>query len=71
MSAPSPESASRADVRLVAGRLGPDELAAIAVVVSAMSVTSRLEAEERSLGGGGVQDSAWTSPVHTHARGHR
>ncbi|GAB4095641.1 acyl-CoA carboxylase epsilon subunit [Brachybacterium squillarum] len=61
----------RSDVRLVSGRLEADELAAIAVVVSAMSVTSRLEAEERSLDGGPVQESAWTSPVHTHARGHR
>ena len=58
------------DVRLVAGRLAPDELAAIAVVVSAMSVTSRLEAEERSLAEGLGGESGWTSPVHTHARGH-
>ena len=58
------------DVRLVAGRLAPDELAAIAVVVSAMSVTSRLEAEERSLADGFGGASAWTSPVHTHLGGH-
>lgn len=58
------------DVRLVAGRLAADELAAIAVVVSAMSVTSRLEAEERSLADGLGGASAWTSPVHTHVGGH-
>ncbi len=58
------------DVRLVAGRLAPDELAAIAVVVSAMSVTSRLEAEERSLADGVGGASAWSSPVHTHVGGH-
>jgi len=58
------------DVRLVAGRLAPDELAAIAVVVSAMSVTSRLEAEERSLADGSGGASAWTSPVHTHGGAH-
>lgn len=58
------------DVRLVAGRLAPDELAAIAVVVSAMSVTSRLEAEERSLADGFGGASAWSSPVHTHVGGH-
>ena len=57
------------DVRLVAGRLAPDELAAIAVVVSAMSVTSRLEAEERSLADGFGGASAWPSPVHTHLGG--
>ena len=64
------EAAPRSDVRLVAGRLAADELAAIAVVVSAMSVTSRLEAEERSLAEGLGGESGWTSPVHTHARGH-
>ncbi|WME21747.1 hypothetical protein [Brachybacterium sp. GU-2] len=58
------------DVRLVAGRLAPDELAAIAVVVSTMSVTSRLEAEERSLADGVGGASAWSSPVHTHVGGH-
>jgi len=58
------------DVRLVAGRLAPDELAAIAVVVSAMSVTSRLEAQERSLADGIGGASAWSSPVHTHVGGH-
>ncbi|MEE1616860.1 acyl-CoA carboxylase epsilon subunit [Brachybacterium sp. J153] len=63
--------APRADVRLVAGRLEPAELAAIAVVVSAMSVTSRLEAEERSLAVGGGAESGWAAPVHTHAGGHR
>ena len=60
-----------ADVRLVAGRLAADELAAIAVVVSAMSVTSRLEAEERALAEGRLGGSAWTSPVHTHGGAHR
>lgn len=58
------------DVRLVSGRLASDELAAIAVVVAAMSVTSRLEAEERSLADGLGGASAWTSPVHTHVGGH-
>ena len=53
-----------------AGRLAPDELAAIAVVVSAMSVTSRLEARERSLADGIGGASAWSSPVHTHVGGH-
>jgi hypothetical protein len=59
-----------ADVRLVEGRLAPDELAAIAVVVSAMSVTSRLEAQERSLADGLGGASAWSSPVHTPGGGH-
>lgn len=59
------------DVRLVAGRLAPDELAAIAVVVSAMSVTSRLEAEERLLAEGrGPGAGAWSDPVHCHPRAH-
>ncbi|WP_114855609.1 acyl-CoA carboxylase epsilon subunit [Brachybacterium sp. YJGR34] len=59
------------DVRLVQGTLRDDELAAIAVVVSAMSVTSRLEAEERSLAEGrGAGAGAWSDPVHTHPRGH-
>ena len=60
-----------ADVRLVAGRLAADELAAIAVVVSTMSVTSRLEAEERALAEGRHGASAWISPVHTHGGAHR
>ena len=48
------------DVRLVQGYLRDDELAAIAVVVSAMSVTSRLEAEERLLAEGrGAGAGAW------------
>ncbi|WP_193105261.1 hypothetical protein [Brachybacterium sp. FME24] len=59
------------DVRLVQGRLGADELAAIAVVVSTMSVTSRLEAEERHLAEGRTgEESAWGDGVHTHPRGH-
>jgi hypothetical protein len=59
------------DVRLVRGALRDDELAAIAVVVSAMSVTSRLEAEERSLAEGrGAGAGAWSEPVHTHPRAH-
>ena len=58
------------DVRLVQGYLRDDELAAIAVVVSTMSVTSRLEAEERSLAEGLHGASAWTSPVHTHGGAH-
>ncbi|ACU85920.1 hypothetical protein Bfae_21130 [Brachybacterium faecium DSM 4810] len=60
-----------ADVRLVQGYLRDDELAAIAVVVSAMSVTSRLEAEERLLAEGrGAGAGAWNDAVHTHPRGH-
>ncbi len=59
------------DVQLVRGELRDDELAAIAVVVSAMSVTSRLEAEERSLAEGrGAGAGAWSEPVHTHPRAH-
>ena len=60
-----------ADVRLVRGHLESDELAAIAVVVSAMSVTSRIEAEERALAEGmGGASSAWSDPVHCHPRAH-
>jgi len=60
-----------ADVRLVRGHLGADELAAIAVVVSTMSVTSRIEAEERALAEGmGGASSAWSDPVHCHPRAH-
>ena len=59
-----------ADVRLVRGQLETQELAAIAVVVSAMSVTSRLEAEERSLAEGTGHSSAWTDLVHCHPRAH-
>nr|WP_245354765.1 hypothetical protein [Brachybacterium sacelli] len=56
---------------MVQGRLAADELAAIAVVVSAMSVTSRLEAEERSLAEGRVDGpGAWSDPVHSHPRSH-
>ena len=63
--------APRADVRLVQGRLAADELAAIAVVVSAMSVTSRLEADERALAQGRVGGpGAWSDPVHSHPRSH-
>jgi hypothetical protein len=59
------------DVRLVAGRLADDELAAIAVAVSAMSVASRIQADERRLaeqhraGGDG-----WSDPVHRFPRSH-
>lgn len=69
----------RADVRLSRGRLAPDELAAIAVVVSAMSVTSRLEAQERALADGSVGTlglggasgrAAWSDAIRTHPRGH-
>lgn len=60
-----------ADVRLVHGHLEADELAAIAVVVSTMSVTSRIEAEERTLAEGmGAASSAWSDPVHCHPRAH-
>lgn len=59
------------DVRLVQGYLRDEELAAIAVVVSAMSVTSRLEAEERLLAEGrGAAAGAWSDPVHCHPRAH-
>ncbi|MDN6301633.1 MAG: hypothetical protein ACTMKY_07970 [Dermabacteraceae bacterium] len=59
------------DVRLVQGYLRDDELAAITVVVSAMSVTSRLEAEERLLAEGrGAGAGAWNDPVHAHPRAH-
>ena len=59
------------DVRLVQGYLRDDELAAIAVVVSTMSVTSRLEAEERLLAEGrGAGAGAWNDAVHCHPRGH-
>ena len=61
------QAAAAAGVRVVTGHLETEELAAIAVVVSAMSVTSRLEAEERALAeshsaGSGV----WNDPVHCH-----
>ena len=59
------------DVRLVQGYLRDDELAAIAVVISAMSVTSRLEAEERTLAEGrGAGAGGWGDPVHCHPRAH-
>ncbi|UEJ82549.1 hypothetical protein Bra3105_17235 [Brachybacterium halotolerans subsp. kimchii] len=59
------------DVRLVAGRLADDELAAIAVAVSAMSVASRIEAGERALadehrGAAG----AWSDAAHSFPRSH-
>lgn len=63
-------AAARADVRAVRGHLATDELAAIAVVVSAMSVTSRVEAEERQLAAGASASSAWSDPVHCHPRAH-
>lgn len=61
------QAVAAAGVRVVTGHLETEELAAIAVVVSAMSVTSRLEAEERTLAeshsaGSGV----WNDPVHCH-----
>ena len=62
---------SPSDVRLVQGYLRDDELAAIAVVISAMSVTSRLEAEERLLAEGhGAGAGAWNDAVHCHPRAH-
>ncbi|MFC7376592.1 acyl-CoA carboxylase subunit epsilon [Brachybacterium sp. GCM10030268] len=71
MNQETPSEQPRADVRLVRGQLASDELAAIAVVVSAMSVTSRLEAEERDLAEGRTGGpSAWSDPVHTHPRAH-
>ena len=69
--AEQPAPVRPSDVRLVQGYLRDDELAAIAVVVSAMSVTSRLEAEERLLAEGrGAGAGAWNDAVHTHPRGH-
>ena len=62
--------APRADVRLSRGRLAPDELAAIAVVVSAMSVTSRMEAEERDLAEGIGGENCWADAIRTHPRSH-
>jgi len=61
-----------ADVRLVKGHLSDSELAAVAVVVSAMSVTSRVEAHERQLAQryAGTGDG-WTDPVHRIAGAHR
>ncbi|WP_411769568.1 hypothetical protein, partial [Citrobacter sp. HSTU-ABk15] len=52
---------------VVTGHLETEELAAIAVVVSAMSVTSRLEAEERALAESHLAGSGvWNDPVHCH-----
>ncbi|EWS80759.1 hypothetical protein BF93_01360 [Brachybacterium phenoliresistens] len=63
---------SPADVRLIKGHLSDSELAAVAVVVSAMSVTSRVEAHERQLAQryAGTGDG-WTDPVHRIAGAHR
>ncbi|MGY5765901.1 hypothetical protein ACXET9_11950 [Brachybacterium sp. DNPG3] len=68
----SPAVISPSDVRLVQGRLADAELAAIAVVVSAMSVTSRIEAEERSLatGPGASGAGSWGDALRTHPRSH-
>ncbi len=64
-------AARPSDVRLVQGYLRDDELAAVALVVSTMSVTSRLEAEERLLAEGrGAGAGAWNDPVHSHPRAH-
>ncbi len=57
-------------VRVTRGKLSDAELAAVAVVVSAMSVTSRLEAEERMLAEGSPESSAWNDPVHQLPRSH-
>lgn len=53
------------DVRLVTGHLTDHELAALTVVVSALSVTSRQEAQQRRLleGAATVADG-WGDPVH-------
>lgn len=65
------ETVARADVRVVSGRLSAAELAAIAVTVSAMSVTSRLEARERSLREGSRPGGdGWSDPVHRLPRSH-
>lgn len=62
---------SPSGVRLVQGYLADDELAAIAVVVSAMSVTSRLEAEERALvEGRGAGAGTWNDPAQCYPRAH-
>ncbi|MCT2261072.1 hypothetical protein M3F59_05435 [Brachybacterium muris] len=61
------QAVAAAGVRVVTGRLETEELAAIAVVVSAMSVTSRLEAEERLLTEGhSAGAGVWNDPVHCH-----
>jgi hypothetical protein len=68
-------AAAAASVRLESGRLSNDELAAIAVAVSALSVASRLEAEERALaeasGVSGTGSDAWTDAAHRLQQGHR
>lgn len=67
----SDPTVAASDVRIINGHLTDTELAAIAVVVSAMSVTSRLEAEERELAQGLTgPTSAWCDPVHSHPRAH-
>ncbi|MGP9693904.1 acyl-CoA carboxylase epsilon subunit [Brachybacterium sp. AOP25-B2-12] len=69
----STEAGPRPDVRLVAGRLSDEELAAVAVALSALSVASRAEASERALaeGQGPGGGDGWTDAVHrlpgTHA----
>ncbi|MCT1653329.1 hypothetical protein [Brachybacterium muris] len=64
---PTAPVATDSGVRVVTGRLETEELAAIAVVVSAMSVTSRLEAEERLLTEGhSAGAGVWNDPVHCH-----
>lgn len=56
---------SSPDVSLVSGHVSADELAAIAVAVSAMSVASREEAHERELAErAGAPRSTWASAIH-------
>lgn len=56
---------SSPDVALVSGYVSADELAAIAVAVSAMSVASREEAHERELAErAGAPTSGWASAIH-------
>jgi hypothetical protein len=66
--------AARPDVRLVAGRLSDVEVSAIVVALSAMSVTSRLEADERDVaetyGSGTGALDGWDDPVHRLPRAH-
>jgi hypothetical protein len=69
-----PAPVARPDVRLVAGRLSDVEVAAIVVALSAMSVTSRLEADERNVAEAYASDAAaldgWDDPIHRLPRTH-
>ncbi|CAM3969160.1 hypothetical protein M3A96_05145 [Helcobacillus massiliensis] len=58
-------------VKLVSGQLSNDELAAIAVAVSALSVVAREEAHQRELESrSGDRGTGWSSPVHRVRGGH-